>query len=607
APSDAVVTRLVERSSGNAFYLEELIRVAAEAQSAGRSIEEQLPATVIAMVQARLERLEPDARRVLRAASVFGQVFWAGSLAALLGGEQDRRRLDEWLSELVSREMISRRAEGKFAGESEFLFHHALVREAAYAMLTDGDRKLGHLIAGKWLEGAGESDAMTLAEHFERGGEHQKAIGWYRKAAEHALEGNDFEAVVARAERAVACGAQGEVLGGLRVLQAEAHRWRGDLVGAETCALDAMRLLPRCTPPWFSAVSDLALASGRRGKGEQVGALAQMLQELGHNRDVTGPHAMASARAATQLLLAGNKQEVAEALIAQLDRVPRAEQEKNPAVTARVAVARFYHAICGGDVGAGSEFAKTAIARFEAVGDLRNACVQRGDFAYTQVELGAYGPATDTLREVLELSERLGRLQYATLAAKQNLGIALARRGSLEEGRRIEEEALAEFQAKGDHRMAGGSRIHLAEIRLLAGDHDGAEKEALAAIETLSNVPAVKAHAMAMLASIDLARGRLADALNEARQANDFLEKGGVLDEGEGLVRLVYAEALWANERQVEGRAAIGTARRRLVERSLRIRDENLRKSFLERVPENARTLELALAWTPAPPPARSA
>ena len=603
-PSDAVVARLVERSSGNAFYLEELIRVAAEAQSAGRSIEEQLPETVVAMVQARLERLEPDARRVLRAASVFGQVFWPSGLAALLGEGHDERRLAEWLAELVSREMISRRSEGKFPGEDEYLFHHAMVREAAYAMLTDGDRKLGHLIAGKWLEHAGESDAMTLAEHFERGGEHAKAIGWYRKAAEHALEGNDFEAVVARAERAVVCGAQGEILGGLRVLQAEAHRWRGDLAGAEACALDAMRLLPRCTPPWFSAVSDLALASGRRGKGDQLAALAQMLQELGEDRDVTGPHAMASARAATQLLLAGNKQEVAEALIAQLDRIPRAEQEKNPAVTARVAVARFYHAICGGDVGAGSEFAKTAIARFEAVGDLRNACVQRGDFAYTQVELGAYGPATDTLREVLALSERLGRLQYATLAAKQNLGIALARRGSLEEARTIEEEALAEFEAKGDRRMAGGSRIHLAEIRLLAGDHDGAKKEARAAIEMLATVPAVRAHAYAMLASIELARGRQAEALAAAKLANDFLENGGVLDEGEGLVRLAFAEALWANEMVVDARTAIGTARRRLVERSLRIRDEQLRRSFLERVPENARTLELALQWgghTPAP------
>src|SRR5207244_1957039 len=72
AAPDALVARIWERSAGNAFYLEELIRAVAE----GRG--DDLPPTVLAMVQARLEGLEPEARRVLRAASVFGQVFWRG-------------------------------------------------------------------------------------------------------------------------------------------------------------------------------------------------------------------------------------------------------------------------------------------------------------------------------------------------------------------------------------------------------------------------------------------------------------------------------------------------------------------------------------------------
>ena len=42
-----------------------------------------LPETVLTMVQARLEALEPEARRVLRAASVFGQTFWRGGVVTL--------------------------------------------------------------------------------------------------------------------------------------------------------------------------------------------------------------------------------------------------------------------------------------------------------------------------------------------------------------------------------------------------------------------------------------------------------------------------------------------------------------------------------------------
>ena len=71
-----VVARVVDRAGGNAFFLEELIRAVAAGQVA-------LPDTVIATVQARLGALAPEQRRVLRAASVFGDVFSRGGLAAL--------------------------------------------------------------------------------------------------------------------------------------------------------------------------------------------------------------------------------------------------------------------------------------------------------------------------------------------------------------------------------------------------------------------------------------------------------------------------------------------------------------------------------------------
>lgn len=587
------ITKLVERAGGNAFYLEELIRAAAEGSA------DQPSGTVVAMVQARLERLEPDARRVLRAASVFGQIFWLSGVRTLLGGEGRAASLDEWLRELVERETISRRSESKFPGEEEFIFRHALVRDGAYAMLTEGDTKLGHQLAASWLHAAGESDAMTMAEHFERGGEPAKAIDWFRRAAEHALEGNDYDAVVARAERAIACGAQGAVFGTLRVMQAEAHRWRGDLAGAEACALDAMRLLPRSTPLWFNAVGDLALASGRRGKPGQLSVVGQMLLDLGKQRTIIGAHAVAASRAATQLLL-GGKQELALSLLELLEHVPEEVLRNNPAVAARINVARYYRAICGGDPGAGVEIAANAARLFESAGDLRNACVQRGDMAYAQVELGAYEQAQSTLREVLSVSERLGRLHHASATAKHNLGMVLARLGAFTEAQSMEHEALEAFQTKGERRMEGKSRVFLAEIFLLSGDLEAADREAKTAVKALSVAPPAKAHALAVAAQIELARGDTASALRNAVDADALLQQVGVLDEGEAMVRLILAEALQASGRQDEARAAITAARNRLLERASHIRDEALRRSFLEQVPENARTLALASAWCDA-------
>ena len=140
------VERIVQQADGHAFYLEELIRAVAEGRGAA------LPETVLAMVEARLAGLDDEARRVLRAASVFGEVCWAGGVSALQGGATHDRPVSEWLSSLVEQEVLVERPQGRFPGERELAFRHALLREGAYAMLTQEDRTLGHRLAGEWLE-----------------------------------------------------------------------------------------------------------------------------------------------------------------------------------------------------------------------------------------------------------------------------------------------------------------------------------------------------------------------------------------------------------------------------------------------------------------------
>ncbi len=160
----------MQLSEGNAFYLEELIRAAAEAQRSDH------PETVVAMVQARLDALDDDARRILRAASVLGEVFWAGAVAQLLGGAGTPAGLGPAARGAGARELIVLRTQSRFPDEAEYAFRHALLREGAYASLTDEDRALGHRLAGRM---AGRSTAsrirLALAEHFERGGDGARA------------------------------------------------------------------------------------------------------------------------------------------------------------------------------------------------------------------------------------------------------------------------------------------------------------------------------------------------------------------------------------------------------------------------------------------------
>jgi hypothetical protein len=194
------------------------------------------------MVEARPRKARPEARLRLRAGGVFGQTFWKGSAAALLGGQA---RVSEWLEELTEQELVSKRSAGRFQGEDEYAFRHALLRDGAYSMLTNDDRTLGHLLAGDWLERMEERDAMVLAEHFERGAAKDRALRWYPRATEQALEGNDLEGALVRAERGIACGAKGAEFGLLRTFQAEARNWRGENAEAFQLANEAMGLLPK--------------------------------------------------------------------------------------------------------------------------------------------------------------------------------------------------------------------------------------------------------------------------------------------------------------------------------------------------------------------------
>src|SRR5262249_27832888 len=108
--------RVVQRSEGNPFFVEELSRASADGLEA---------ATVLAVVQSRIQRLEPEARRVLRAASVFGRSFPRDGVGALLGEDASDSDIDGCLAYLEHRELIARDARSKTLS-----FKHDLLRDA---------------------------------------------------------------------------------------------------------------------------------------------------------------------------------------------------------------------------------------------------------------------------------------------------------------------------------------------------------------------------------------------------------------------------------------------------------------------------------------------
>jgi hypothetical protein len=574
-----VIARVVERSAGNAFFLEELLRGAA---SGDRSS----PATVLAMLHARLEGLESDARRVLRAASVFGQTFSQGGVAALLAGDADLAA--RWLAELERRELVTAARESRSSLATALSFRHALVREAAYAMLTDEDRALGHRLAADWLEAAACDDALVLAEHRERAGDGLGAAIWYLRAAEHALDGDDLEGARARAARGLRCGAGGAraLLGELHGVDAEAAQLLGAQREAVTAGRAALALLEPVSTSWGRAASTLAAALGALAELDALEVLAAEIAQP----PVTSTRAFALVRAARSLSFSGRPARGA-ALLEQVDALGIEDE----AVVASLESLRGVLASFPGERVRATGIYASSSARWERVGDQRRLAVDRHNLGSVYMWLGDYPRAERMYRDVEKELRRMALAGFLAML-QQNLGYAIFRQRRFEEARALLAESLELCAATGTRKLASAARSYRSMMLLEQGDAEGALREALAGLDDLDELPALRAIALSPVADALLALGRAEEAWTAIAPAAALLDTGEQLEERGINVRLSQARALHATGRRDEARRVILAACDGINAEALRIEDLALRGCF-ERVPEHVAVMALAEAW----------
>jgi class 3 adenylate cyclase/tetratricopeptide (TPR) repeat protein len=165
---------LLERAEGNPLYAEEFVRMLVERgflyRNGGgwqlREGELPLPESVQGIIAARIDALLPDEKRILQDASVIGRGFWPGAVAAVTGVEP--ASVERTLRGLERKELIRRLATSAVAGELQYSFRHALVRDVAYGQIPHAERSRRHLLAAAWIESLGrrEDHAETLAHHY---------------------------------------------------------------------------------------------------------------------------------------------------------------------------------------------------------------------------------------------------------------------------------------------------------------------------------------------------------------------------------------------------------------------------------------------------------
>jgi adenylate cyclase len=225
---------ITERAAGTPFFAEEIVRELAERGvlhgqtgayvSTAQDTDVRVPATLQATIAARIDRLDPEAKRTVTAAAVIGSRFSLDLLAAL--------GVEPVVADLVAAQLID---QVTFTRQPEFVFHHPLIRAVAYeAQLmsdrTEMHRRLAAAIEGRDVASVDENAAM-IAEHLEAAGDLHEAFAWHMRAGKWSS---------------------------LRDIKAARMSWRrarqvADALPADDPDRGAMRILPRtalCLSAW---------------------------------------------------------------------------------------------------------------------------------------------------------------------------------------------------------------------------------------------------------------------------------------------------------------------------------------------------------------------
>jgi eukaryotic-like serine/threonine-protein kinase len=185
-PED-LLEKIAERSGGTPLFIEEILHDLVEREVVTRAGQKWLvsrdvdtldiPLTVEAVIQARLDQLPTGERDVLVKASVVGEQFWDGSLAAMGVGQ-----VDSGLARLVSKELLRLQPTSCLDGCREYVFRHGLIRDVAYGLTPAKERRQLHQAVAAWIVeyGAGNVEAHAMiARHLQAAEDYEGAVDNY--------------------------------------------------------------------------------------------------------------------------------------------------------------------------------------------------------------------------------------------------------------------------------------------------------------------------------------------------------------------------------------------------------------------------------------------
>jgi len=586
AVGDDTVQRIVAQAGGNALFLEELIR----ATDARR---DRVPETVLLMLQARIGLLPASERRVLRTASVLGEVFSLDGLRALLATAEASGELETALEALCEQEILERQADDRRAGRARF--RHALMRDAAYALLTPEDLVTLHGLAARYLDGGGE-DPVVVALHAERGGDPKRAIRQYALAAEQAYLRNDLAAVVSLVARGVSCGAVGVELGVLRSIEAPALSYRHDFAAGWAASQDAIRLVPAGHPKRLRSLAANTFAGIQLGKVMD----SQIEELLGTDPDPGAlPEYVSALGYAGIAHVALAQRSYATRVISRLhDIQARLTEDEAFALGHSYYWQMRFHEMLGEDPHAAWQLAQRARTQNERAGNRRMLAVTLASLGECTRRLFSPKQAEPLLRQAVQLAREVGE-PISWSFVQQYLAAFLAEQSSEQALAEADALALEAIELAGDGQAYQALALIARALAALGrGELMEAERHVHESRRLLRSIRlrAYYPHVDIALLRVLLARGQLEAAGAAADESLQLLLEIGPLGVTENALRLWIVRAQLAQGRRGEAARGVEAAVLQLERQALGLSDPALREAFFSDVPEHDALRQLARA-----------
>ncbi|MGZ4138246.1 MAG: ATP-binding protein [Actinomycetota bacterium] len=513
--------RITESSEGNPLFVEEMVGMLIDEDVLHRTdggwvangdlSRLKIPASIGALLAARLDRLNHQEKAVIEGASVVGKVFWGGAVGDLCA-EPVRSNVSSTLMSLVRKELI-RPEPSTFASEEAFAFRHILIRDAAYQTMPKELRADLHERFADWLERA---SGERVAENDEILGYHLEQARAYR------LElGIDDERTAAIGERA-----------GRRLWGAGVRAFaRGDSAAATNLVERSIDLLPRGSRLRAEIAISLALELADMGDFDRSGALLDELE--------------ASPVVTADTILAGRTRLARIRLSDQIDPSQSAAQNLAEAQTLIAALEKAGDVkgqIMGWILSAfawwtEAQAAKTEAALAKAYPLARASGAARMEililvwYAYWAVQSSA--PIATMVATQERIEERKGLSRRLEVVLHHLEAMIAAFSGDLSRAEEIERAAQSEWLDMGMAPNAAMSYQEIAEILISTGDAAHAESLVRPGCDRLRELgeSAYLSTLVATLAGAVAAQGRFSEAVGLTEESERLAARDDVVSQ----------------------------------------------------------------------------